>query len=76
MNGLEIILGQQMKRAEELVVVKLEALRRLESLDVLGVRRGLRHLFRAPLRLVLPMRILRGDARTSPAATVVGVGVR
>jgi len=75
-DGLEVIFSQEVERAEELVVVKLEALRRLHALQVLRVRRWLGDDFlNVALRLELPVRILRGDSRASPAATVVAVGV-
>jgi hypothetical protein len=71
-----VIFSQEVEGAEELVVVKLEALRRLHALQVLRVRRWLGDDFLdVALRLELPVRILRGDSRASPAATVVAVGV-
>lgn len=73
-KATHIVLGQEVKRTEELVVVKLKALCRLKPLQVLRVRWWLWHLLRAALGLVLSMRILRGDSRTPPAATVVAVG--
>lgn len=76
MNGLEVIFGQEVERAEELVVVKFEALRCFHALQVLRVRRWLGDDFlNVALRLELPVRILRGDSRAPPAATVVAVGV-
>jgi len=75
-NGLEVIFGQEVERAEELVVVKFEALRCFHALQVLRVRRWLGDDFlNVALRLELPVRILRGDSRAPPAATVVAVGV-
>lgn len=73
-EATHVILGQEVEGTKELVVVKLEALRRLETLQVLRVRWRLRHLLGAALRLVLPVRILRRDPRTPPAATVVAMG--
>jgi len=75
-NGLEVIFGQEVERAEELVVVKFEALRCFHALQVLRVRRWLGDDFlNVALRLELPVRILRGDSRAPPAATVVAVRV-
>jgi hypothetical protein len=71
-----VIFSQEVEGAEELVVVKLEALRCLHALQVLRVRRWLGDDFLdVALRLELPVRILRGDSRASPAATVMAVGV-
>jgi len=76
MDGLKVIFSQEVEGAEELVVVKLEALRCLHTLQVLRVRRWLGDDFlNVALRLELPVRILRGDSRAPPAATVVAVGV-
>lgn len=62
-----------MEGAEDLVVIELEALRRFEPLHVFRVRRWLGHLFRTPLGLVLPLRILGGDPRTPAAAAMMAV---
>lgn len=62
-----------MEGAEDLVVIELEALGRFEPLHVFRVRRWLGHLFRTPLGLVLPLRILRGDPRTPAAAAMMAV---
>ena len=71
-----VVLSQEVEGAKELVVVELEALRSLHALQVLRVRRRLGcDLLDVALRLELPVRILRGDSRASPAATVVAVGV-
>lgn len=71
-----VVLSQEVEGAKELVVVELEALRSLHALQVLGIRRGLGcDLLDIALRLELPMRILRGDSRAPPAATVVAVRV-
>lgn len=71
-----IILSQEVEGAEELIVVKLEALSRFHALQILGVRGRLRcDLLDAALGLEMPMRILRGDSRAPAAATVVAVRV-
>lgn len=61
MNGFAtyVVLGQQVKRAEDFVVVELKALGGLEHPLVVGVCRHLRDFLGAPLGLVLPVRILR-----------------
>lgn len=75
-DGLQVVLGQEVEGAEELVVVKLEALGGLHALQVLGVRGRLRDdLLDAALSLELAVRILRRNSRAPPAATVVAVGV-
>jgi hypothetical protein len=76
MNRLEVVLSQEVEGTEKLVVVEFEALRGLHALQVLRVRGGLRYdLLDVALRLELPVRILRGDSRAPPAATVVAVRV-
>lgn len=65
-----------MEGAEDFIVVELEALGRFQLRDVLGVGRSLGHLLCRPLRLVVPVRILGGDARTPAASAVVVVVVR
>lgn len=71
-----VILCQEVEGTEELVVVEFEALRGLHALEVLRVRRRLGcDLLDVALRLELPVRILRGDSRAPPAATVVAVRV-
>lgn len=71
-----IVLRQKMERAEQLIIVKLEALGCFQSLQVLGVRRRFGSFLRTALRLVLSVRVLRGDARASSASSVVAVCVR
>jgi len=72
-DGLKIVLGQEVERAEDLVIIELEALCGLEHPQVVRVCRHLGHLLGTPLRLELPVRILRGDARTSSTPAVVAV---
>ena len=75
--GAYIVLGQEVERAENLVVVELEALGRLQTAQVVRVHGCLGHLLGAPLCFVPSLRILRGDARAPPAAAgVVVVRVR
>ena len=68
-----IFFRQEMEGTEQLIVVELEALRRLEPLKILHMCRCLWYFFWAPLSLILPMRILGRDSRTSPAAAVMTV---
>lgn len=77
MDQTYIVFRQKMERAEDLVIIKLEAFRRLQLQQILRIRRCLWHFLRTALRLVVvPMRILGRDPRPSPAAPVVVVGVR
>ena len=71
-----VVLSQEVEGTEELIIVELEALRGLHALQVFRVRWGLGcDLLDVALRLELPVRILRGNSRAPPAATVVAVRV-
>lgn len=73
-----IILGQEMERTENFVVLKFEALCSLEVPQICAVLGILRYRLRAALRLelLLALSILRRrDARASAGSTMVVVGV-
>lgn len=71
-----VVLGQEVEGTEDFVVIKLEALRRFQPRQVLGVRGCLGHLLHRSLRFVVPMRILGGDSRTPAASAMMVVVVR
>jgi hypothetical protein len=54
-----IVLGQEVERAEDFVIVKLEAFGSLEDALVVCIRRYLQDLLGTPLRLELSLRVLR-----------------
>lgn len=71
-----IVFCQEVEGTEDLVIIKFEALCSFQHTEVVPMCGWLRDLFfGAPLGLVLAMRILAGDSRTSAAAPVVAVGV-
>lgn len=71
-----IIFCQEVEGTKDFVIIEFEALCSLQDPEVVTVGRRLRDLLLgAPLLLVLAVRILAGDSRTSAAATVVAVGV-
>jgi len=56
---MKIVLGQEVERAEDFVIVKLEAFGSLEDALVVCIRRYLQDLLGTPLRLELSLRVLR-----------------
>lgn len=70
-----IILGQEIERTENFIVVKLEALGSLQDAHIIRVCRDFQDLFRAPLRLELSLRILGRNSRASATPGVVAVRV-
>jgi len=73
---LEVILSQEVKRTENLIVVELEALGGLELLEILEMGQVLGCLLGTPLCFVLAVCVLRRDSRTTAAAPVVSMAVR
>jgi hypothetical protein len=76
MDETYIVLGQEVEGTEELIVIKLETLGRLQSLQVVDVCRRLWDLLGTALCLVVSVRILRRDPRTPAATSMVVVWVR
>lgn len=71
-----IVFCQEVEGTKDFVIIKFEALCGLQDPEIVTMGRRLwDFLLGATLLLVLAMRILAGDSRTSAAATVVAVGV-